>query len=579
MHCIKSQRLPPQNKAHATFMQPLQCGSQQQLANLHLSTHRTTPEHQMTTVMQPFQCDLQAQIPKHPITTHTQAHPKQLEATVTLRQKKTTNRPQPQPPHRRGTFHRRLQPLYTEKHKVSRSGFLPKTKPMQHHAAITMRFAAATRKLAPIYAQNNTRTPNDNSHAAIPMRSASTDSKTPYNYAHTSTPKAAWSHRYTAAKKKRPTDPSRNRRTHEVPFIVACSQFTRKNTRFRAPGPPQNKAHATFMQPLQCGSQQQLANLHLSTHRTTPEHQMTTVMQPFQCDLQAQIPKHPITTHTQAHPKQLEATVTLRQKKTDQPTPAATAAHTRYLSSSPAATLHGKTQGFVLRLPPQNIAHATFMQPFQCDLQPFVTTSLLDHFPSSPLPFSTTYLPHHFPSSPLPFFTTSLLHHFPSSPLPFSTTSLPHHFPSSPLPFIITSLRHHFPSPPLPFLTTSLLDHFPSSPLPFATTSLPHHFPSPPLTFLTTSLPHHSPSSPLPFFTTSLRHHFPSPPLPFLTTSLRHHFPSSPLPFLTTSLPHHFPSSPLPFVTTSLRHHSPSSPLPFFTTSLLHHFPSSPHVV
>ena len=122
---------------------------------------------------------------------HKQAHPKQLEATVTLRQKKTINRPQPHPSHRRGTFHRRPQPLYTEKHKVSRSGFLPKTKPMQHHAAITMRFAAATRKLAPIYAQNNTRTPNDNSHAAIPMRSASTDSKTPYNYAHTSTPKAA----------------------------------------------------------------------------------------------------------------------------------------------------------------------------------------------------------------------------------------------------------------------------------------------------------------------------------------------------------------------------------------------------
>ena len=110
---------------------------------------------------------------------------------------------------------------------------------MQHHAAITMRFAS-TRKLAPIYAQNNTRTPNDNSHAAIPMRSASTDSKTPYNYTHTSTPKAASSHRYTAAKKKRQTDRSRTRRTHEVPFIVACSHFTRKNTRFRAPASSPN---------------------------------------------------------------------------------------------------------------------------------------------------------------------------------------------------------------------------------------------------------------------------------------------------------------------------------------------------
>ena len=179
-------RAPASSPRHSpcNIMQPLQCGSQHQLANLHLSTHRTTPEHQMTTVMQPFQCDLQAQIPKHPRTTHTQAHRKQLQATVTLRQKKTTNRPQPHPSHTRGTFHRRLQPRYTEKHKVSCSGFLPKTQPMQHHAAITMRFAASTRKLAPIYAQNNTRTPNDNSHAAIPMRSASTDSKTPYNYTH-----------------------------------------------------------------------------------------------------------------------------------------------------------------------------------------------------------------------------------------------------------------------------------------------------------------------------------------------------------------------------------------------------------
>ena len=73
----------------------------------------------------------------------------------------------------------------------------------------------------------------------------------------------------------------------------------------------------------------------------------------------AQIPKHPITTHAQAHPKQLEATVTMRQEKKGKPTAAATAAQTRYLSSPAAATLHGKTQGFVLRLPPQNRALAT----------------------------------------------------------------------------------------------------------------------------------------------------------------------------------------------------------------------------
>ena len=188
-------------------------------------------------------------------------------------------------------------------------------------------------------------------HAAIPIGSATGDSKTHYNYAHTSTPKAASSHRYTAAKKK-------------------------------------------------------------TTNRPQP------------------------------HPS-----------------------HTRGTFSSPAAaTLHGKTQGFVLRLPPQ------------------LTTSLPHHFPSSPLPIVTTSLRHRFPSSLLPFLTTSHRHHFPSSPLPFVTTSLRHHFPSSPLPFVTTSLRHHSP-----FIITSLLHRFPSSPLPFFTTSLPHHFPSSPLPFIITS--------------------------------------------------------------------------------------------
>ena len=34
---------------------------------------------------------------------------------------------------------------------------------------------------------------------------------------------------------KERNDPIRTRRTDEVPFIVACSHFTRQNTRFRAP--------------------------------------------------------------------------------------------------------------------------------------------------------------------------------------------------------------------------------------------------------------------------------------------------------------------------------------------------------
>ena len=103
-----------------------------------------------------------------------------------------------------------------------------------------------------------------------------------------------------------------------------------------------------------------------------PPHNIayTTFMKPFQCDLQPQLQHTHRTTQTETHTKQLQGTVTVRQEKNDKPTAAAPAAQTRYLSSSPAATLHGKIQGFVLWLPPHNIAHATVMQPFQCDLQP-----------------------------------------------------------------------------------------------------------------------------------------------------------------------------------------------------------------
>ena len=100
---------------------------------------RHTSQQNVTTIMWTFRCDLQPQIPKHPIPTYAQTHLKQLEATVTVRQKKKANRPQPHPPHARGTFHRRPQPLYMEKHTVSCSGFLPSTSPMQrscsHHNA------------------------------------------------------------------------------------------------------------------------------------------------------------------------------------------------------------------------------------------------------------------------------------------------------------------------------------------------------------------------------------------------------------------------------------------------------------
>ena len=91
-------------------------------------TYLRTWQHQMTTIMQPFQCYLQPEIQEPHRTTHTDTTTR---CKTHRRNRSRQKRPQPHPPHTRGTFHRRLQPLYTEKHKVSCSGFLPKTHGMQ----------------------------------------------------------------------------------------------------------------------------------------------------------------------------------------------------------------------------------------------------------------------------------------------------------------------------------------------------------------------------------------------------------------------------------------------------------------
>ena len=92
----------------------------------------SSPKHSPCNIKQPFQCDLAPQCQETHRTTHTGT-------SIVAKHIEGTKRPQPQPPHKRGNFHRRLQPLYTEKHTVSRSGFLPTTHGMQHHAAIPMR--------------------------------------------------------------------------------------------------------------------------------------------------------------------------------------------------------------------------------------------------------------------------------------------------------------------------------------------------------------------------------------------------------------------------------------------------------
>ena len=83
----------------------------------------TWPQN-MATMMQPLHCDLQREIQQAHRTTHTWTTTK---CRTQRRNRLRSKRSKPQPLHTRGTFHRRLQPLYTEKRKVSCSGFLPKT--------------------------------------------------------------------------------------------------------------------------------------------------------------------------------------------------------------------------------------------------------------------------------------------------------------------------------------------------------------------------------------------------------------------------------------------------------------------
>ena len=183
-------RLPPQHKAHATFMRPLQCVLQPRLpkhhvaakrrnsqntSNQHLYTLRTTPSPARTcrTHKEPFTaacshftrkngrphapasspiqapCNIHAAIPmrsetRDSTTAWNYTHRKTPKVQNTKENQKTSERACPQPPHTRAAFHRRLQPLYTEKRKVSCPGFLPNTSPMQHQCGHYNAFCGIT---------------------------------------------------------------------------------------------------------------------------------------------------------------------------------------------------------------------------------------------------------------------------------------------------------------------------------------------------------------------------------------------------------------------------------------------------
>ena len=179
------------------------------------------PPHEAT-VTQPFQCNLPPQLQETHRTTHTG---RSTRCKTHRRNNSRTKRPQPHPSHRQGTFHRRLQPLYTEKRTVSS----PKHSPCNIHAAITMRFAASRGKPAPIYARGNIKWRQWSSHSNAICNQRF---KKRIELRTQTQPLVA---KHIGGTIRAQNDRSRTRRTDKVPFIVGCSHFTRKNARFRAP--------------------------------------------------------------------------------------------------------------------------------------------------------------------------------------------------------------------------------------------------------------------------------------------------------------------------------------------------------
>ena len=105
--------------------------------------------------------------------------------------------------------------------------------------------------------------PDDNNHAAIPLRSAIQDT-------HRTTHRNNHSLQNTEEEHIRGLhDRSRNRRTQEV-YLSSPAEATLhgKTQGFVLQLPPRHKPHAKFMQPLQCVSQHHVANLHVSMHMT-----------------------------------------------------------------------------------------------------------------------------------------------------------------------------------------------------------------------------------------------------------------------------------------------------------------------
>ena len=213
--------------------------------------------------MQPFHCDLQPKIQDTDRTTHIGTATR----CRTQRRNQFAHETTPAAPagHRRYTFHRRLQPLYTEKHKVSCSGFHPKTKPMQHSCSHYNAFRSITSQTCTYLRtwQHQMTTIMQPFHCDLQPQIQDTHRTTHIGTA----TRCRTQGRNQFAHETTPAAPAGHRRYLSSPPAASLHEKTQG---FVLRLPPQNKAHATVMQPLQCVSQHHVANPHLTTQMATP---------------------------------------------------------------------------------------------------------------------------------------------------------------------------------------------------------------------------------------------------------------------------------------------------------------------
>ena len=280
-------RLPPQHKPHANS-----CNHYNAFRSItsQTCTYLRTWQHQMTTIMQPFHSDLQAQIQDTHRTMHTGT------TTRCRTQRRNTfadETAQPPPRTHEVPFIAGRSHFTRKNHKVSCSGFLPNTSPMQHPCNHYNAFRSITSQTCTYLRtwQHQMTTIMQPFHSDLQAQIQDTHRTT-----HTgTTTRCRTQRRNTFADETAQPPP----RTHEVPFIAGRSHFTRKNTRFRAPASSPTQAITSPMQH-SCNHYNAYRSItsQTCTYLRTWQHQMTTIMQPFHSDLQAQIQDTHRTTHT-----------------------------------------------------------------------------------------------------------------------------------------------------------------------------------------------------------------------------------------------------------------------------------------